>query len=467
MLTDSIPHAAGMGDPLTDPISFLIRAHARHGNLFAIRKEGPVFSRVAECAGVVAALGVENQRAILVDTETFGLPISAAEKLKLPQNLVNLNRSLHSMRGAEHAAHKRLLITMLNHAVSPHRPVWEALEEVTGDWIPGPVHLVEQIRELVFHASFRVLFGYGGTPTLQLARLLQMYFHLRREAAAAGTTPTQELLQQVVLVGNMLDSQLREFIRERRQATPASTGGVFGILASESRNGLSQDEIAGHMNIFFISTTEPVAVALAWVLLVLSQLPELRLQLRNEMSATLVRAGVPAEIELNRLILLDSVISETLRLLPPNALMVRITAQPASLSGFPLPNRCEVVLSPFVSHRDEAAFPRPQEFRLSRWRGKPFSPYLYFPFGAGGHSCIGRGIALGMIRTALAFMLPRFDVILVEDQKIDCAIRIMLTPNPDPRVVFHPLPVPAHIKSGAIKGSLAKILNLTGVGTTQ
>ena len=155
MLTDSIPHAAGMGDPLTDPISFLIRAHARHGNLFAIRKEGPVFSRVAECAGVVAALGVENQRAILVDTETFGLPISAAEKLKLPQNLVNLNRSLHSMRGAEHAAHKRLLITMLNHAVSPHRPVWEALEEVTGDWIPGPVHLVEQIRELVPLAAFR------------------------------------------------------------------------------------------------------------------------------------------------------------------------------------------------------------------------------------------------------------------------------------------------------------------------
>src|ERR1700685_2319151 len=89
MLPDSIPYVADGGDALTDPINFLARARASHGNLFAIRKEGPIFSRAPECAGVIAVFGMDNQRAVLTDIESFGLPISAAENMRLPQNLVN------------------------------------------------------------------------------------------------------------------------------------------------------------------------------------------------------------------------------------------------------------------------------------------------------------------------------------------------------------------------------------------
>jgi hypothetical protein len=79
------------------------------------------------------------------------------------------------------------------------------------------------------------------------------------------------------------------------------------------------------------------------------------------------------------------------------------------LNGILLPARCEVILSPFISHRDETAFHLPNEFLPNRWRGAPPSPFVYFPFGAGGHSCIGRSIAMDIIKTALTFLLPRFD----------------------------------------------------------
>jgi cytochrome P450 len=465
MLPDSIPHVPDAGEALTDPIQFLMRARANHGNLFAIRKQGPIFSRSAECEGVVAAFGLENQRAVLTDIESFGLPVSAAENMKLPPNLVNLNRSLHSMRGAKHSNQKRLLIGMINGFEPSHRPVWEALEELTAQWTSEPVELMKRMRDLTFHASLRVLFGNGRADTRQLALLLQTYFHLRRETASVATTTSQEALEDLATVGNLLDSELREFICGCCKNTGVSSPGMFANLAAELETRLSEDEIVGHMNVFFISTTEPVAIALSWILLVLSQLPELRIELRNELEAMLHADAFPEAARLNKLALLDSVINETLRLFSPNALMVRVTTKPVSLNGIPLPAHCEVILSPFISHRDETVFHHPNEFLPSRWRGPAPSPFVYFPFGAGGHSCIGRSIALDIIKTALAFLLPRFEVLLSESQDVDWAIRIQFMPSPDPVVMFYPFPSQSLPKSPVITGPVARLLNLESVKT--
>jgi cytochrome P450 len=178
--------------------------------------------------------------------------------------------------------------------------------------------------------------------------------------------------------------------------------------------------------------------------------------------ATLQGNSCSAPASLNRLALLDSVINETLRLLPPNALMLRITTKPMSFDGIQLPAHCEVILSPFVSHRDKTCFPRPDEFLPGRWRGMPPSPFVYFPFGAGGHACVGRAITMDLLKTALIFLLPRFDVLLTEDQDLDWVMRIMLLPSPDPIVAFYPFhsqvsPTPK--KAGAISGALAGLLN--------
>jgi len=456
MLPDSIPYLTDAGNVLGDTLQLLARGRAQHGDLFAIRREGPIFSRAAECVGVVAAFGIDNQRTVLSDIESFSLPISAAENMKLPKNLINLNRSLHSMRGAEHATQKRLLIGMLNSMEPLHQSVWSALEGATAKWATEPINLVSRMRELILHTSLGALFGEGPADTLQLAMLLQTYFHLRREATSEGGCANREIVAELVEVGNVLDSELRLFIRSCRSSSAVSPG-VLSTLARDFR--LTDDEIVGHMNVFFISTTEPVAIALSWILLMLSQLPELRVELRNELRETLDGAA-PSAAGMNKLVLLDRVINETMRVLPPNALMVRITTKPAPLNGVLLPARCEVVLSPFISHRDETSFPRANDFSPDRWRGTAPSSYIYFPFGAGGHSCVGRSIAIDIVKTVLAFLFPRFTLLLAGNQEIDSAIRIQFLPRPDPRVSFHPVCSPDLPKPGAITGPLAKLLNL-------
>ena len=417
-LPDSLPRASDLDGFDRDPFAFLEQAREAHGDAFVLKDGAAIFSRADDCPGVVAVFGTEFQRTVFGDAGTYGMPESAALKLGLPDNLINLNRSLHSMEGDEHARQKRFLNRVLSEAnVEGYQQlIAVALDEITAGW-GDSLALLEHMRELMFQVGCRVLFGDQYARREWLATLLRAYFLLRREVSGTGSGSREEL----AALGHSLDAELRSFVRDCR-ADPASSAGILGKIATlEVAPGelISEDEAVGHSNIFFVSSSEPMAVSMTWVLLVLSQLPGLRGELRDE-----IRSG---EREL-----LGRVIDETLRVLPPNAFMVRLTKQPTTLGGFELPAGTEVVLCPFVAHRDPDVFAQADRFLPSRWQDESPSPFEYFPFGAGGHLCVGRHAATYLIKEALAYLLPRFDLALDGDQEIDWRLHIMFMPQDDP-----------------------------------
>src|SRR5262249_46470656 len=204
---------------------------------------------------------------------------------------------------------------------------------------------------------------------------------------------------------------------------------------------LSDNELVAHSNVLFMSSLEPTAVTLTWTLLILSQLPELRRSLRKDPK------------------LLDGVINETLRLLTPNALMARLTTRPTTLSSFPIPQNCEIVLSPFLAHREPERFPRPDEFLPERWQGPKPSPFVYFPFGGGAHYCAGRALATYMIKTSLEFLLHRYDLVLSFDQEIDWKIDIVLLPRNEPVMSLH-RPGALPVSAGKLIGPVRELIAL-------
>jgi cytochrome P450 len=443
---------------------FLAHNREVHGNVFTIPLSGPLFSRASDCRAVVAVFGTDHHRAVLRDIESFGMPESAARTMDLPPNLVNLNRGLHSMAPDRHAVHKPLVMRTLGTACveSHHESVWAGLEKHTERWVLGSrTGLLALMREVVLHASAPVLFGGGHGECARLAGLLQTYFHLRREASAPMNEERKPSRSELVAVGTSLDAELRTRVREW-SGSPDSSDGVLGRL---SKLGLgptawmTEDEIVGHANVLCVSSTEPVAVALTWILLVLSQLPELRDQLRAEIGAG-ARTAVPGTTQLGRLCLLDSVVAECLRLLPPNAFMVRITTRPTSLGGVELPGGCEVVVCPFLAHRAPETFPRPAAFSPGRWAGSSPSPFNYLPFGAGGHSCPGRMFAKYLMKTTLVFLLSRYDVLLDGDQDIDWRLHIQFMPRTDPAVAVYPVDEPSPRQGGKLRGPVSTLLDL-------
>jgi cytochrome P450 len=443
-----VPVAADERELRAAPLDILASAREEHGNLFAIRSDGPIFSRARGCEHVLCALGGELQREVLTDVETFAMPVSAARRLRLGERLVNLNRSLHSMTPPQHGAHKNLIAGLLRrYAVEREdRPMQAALASVAGDWHAGTTFgLLERSRELALRMAIVTLFG--DDEGAHLARLLQTYFFLRREVTSPLVVHDETARSALRRAGRAADAALRSFIRRIRLHGTTQAGLFASIVTAGSEDGyaFSEDEIAGHLNILFVSTTEPIAITLTWTLLVLSQLPAFRHGIRDDMHGK-------GEI--------DRVVRESLRLFPPNAFMVRVTSRPATLGGVTLPAGCEIILCPFLSHRDESVFARPNVFAPDRWKTLGELPYQYIPFGAGGHACVGKALALRAVTSALAFLLARYDLVLDGDQQIDWRLHIQFMPRPDPVVTVVPADASPARVPGVLGGPVAEMMVL-------
>jgi cytochrome P450 len=462
-LSPVIPRVADLQEFYQDPLTFLTQARSELGDLFVLRDDAPLFSRSPECAGAVAVFGSANQQAVLSDTDLFGMPISAAQHLALPANLINLNRGLHSMRGEQHDQQQRLLLRVLSDRgiQDRHEAMAAELENFIQHWQHGQeISLLTEMRRLTFALSTHYLFGERYKESAALAKLAETFFHARREITSTSNSPSEASLAELVTLGTSLDDAMRRHIRWSRQQPGSATDGLLSRLAClEVRPGtsLSEDEMVAHGNVLFMSNNEPIAVALTWTLLVLSQLPELRQALRNELDQVTPRT-VPSLVDLSRFSLLDSIISESLRLLTPNAMMSRVTTRAGFLNGVSLPERCEVVLCPLLAHRDPEIFSRPNEFLPERWQGTRPSPFEYFPFGAGGHACVGRSLALQVLKATLARLLREYEIVLADDQEIDWQVQINFMPASDPIMKLHS-PGAAGVKAGRLLGPVCDLIS--------
>lgn len=450
--TLALPYATdleGLGD---DPMRYLRRWREALGDLYALPIDGPLLSRSPDCSGVVAAFGETHQRAVLSDIERFVLPESAAVRLDLPSALRNLNAGLHGMRGLEHERQKQWLGRAL-FAAQPERVraiVSAAVEPACAALHDGGP-LLNIMRGLTLRAGSRLLFGDAAAQTLPAT--LMAYFQMRRELSAPGRRPAEAERRRLIELGAAVDAGLRAYRAAVRAGRGSDDAGVLASLAVAPSAEISEDAFVAHANVLFVSSNEPVAIALAWTLLVLSQLPGLRARLREEVLRARIDGGAINGAEINgtetngtetggisdgrpsaATPLLDAVLDESLRVLTPNALMVRVTREPVRLGDRQLPGGCEILICPFLSHRDPRLFSSPQRFLPGRWRGQRPSPYVYFPFGAGGHVCIGRALALRLLRETLAALLARGEIVLDGDATVDWRVHVLLAPIGDPRV---------------------------------
>ena len=196
------------------------------------------------------------------------------------------------------------------------------------------------------------------------------------------------------------------------------------LLASLPDAGAVRDEavtlvVAGH---------ETVASALEWAALLLAGDPGLQDRLATEADAAL-GAGAPTLATLGELPLARAVVDETLRLYPPAWVVTRRALVDDVLAGHRVPAGALVIVSPWVRHRDAAAWPDPERFDPARFLGAPSRPDSgYLPFGLGPRLCIGREFALLESTLLLARLTRRWRLAPVAGHR----------PVPRPRVTVRP-----------------------------
>jgi cytochrome P450 len=439
---------------IRDPVASAGRLFSRYGPVASIVRApirvvnpGPGWGsaglRTARGAGVVVATGADVNREVLTQHERYH-SIALIGRLyptrgHVPERERPLQRTmtgLFHVNGEEHRRHRRLLMPAFHKTrIDAYRDDMVAItEDCLSRWRPGETRDVHaDMVELTLRIATKTLFGEDeGERGVALSRTMQRWL--------------ETMFSPVMMLGRVdarwhpyarwldltrtIDDETAAIVRAKR-ARGATGGDMLSTLVAardEDGSALDEDELVGHAGTIFAAGHDTSTNALAWTLFLLTQHPQVARDLADELDGVL-RGAPPAVEHLARLPMLDAVVKESMRVLPPVPLHPRIVAEDSELAGHRLPAGSEVFLSIFHMHHDPALFPDPTAFTPRRWEAIKPSVYEYNPFSAGPRMCIGASFATTEIKIVLATVLQRFRVELPPRARVDARIAITMAPK--------------------------------------
>ncbi len=436
---------------IRDPIGYAGRLFARYGNVASIVRgplrivnPGPTpaipLLEAARGAGVVCVNGAELNRQVLTDHEryhTIALPGRLYPTRGTPSGrerpVTRTMTGLFHVNGGEHRKHRRLLMpAFAKTRIDAYRDDMVRITgEVLAQYRPGETRDVHaDMTELTLRVATKTLFGEDeGARGAELARMMQRWLVTMMSPGMLVRYDVRPLAYWRFLnLTREIDEGTAAILRDRRgRGEGADMLSMLLAARDEDGSALDEDDLVGHTGVIFAAGHETSTNALAWTLLLLSQHPRVLRELDDELAC--LRGAPPAVEDLARLTLLDAVVKESMRLLPPVPLHPRIVAKDSELGGHHLPAGSEVFLSIFHMHHDPDVFPDPETFSPRRWeRAKP-TVYEYNPFSAGPRMCIGASFAMMEIKVVLAMLLSRFRLELPAGSRVDPRVAITMAPR--------------------------------------
>lgn len=232
-------------------------------------------------------------------------------------------------------------------------------------------------------------------------------------------TPTNVVLRRAV---SQLDAAVEAMLVDRA-AHPLAEGepprdmlDLLLLAHDDDGSTLSRQQVRDQVVTFIVAGHETVASALTWAWHLLAENPEAAARLRAEVDAV-CPGGSPCFADLPRLPYAAAVMDEVLRLYPPAWLVTRRAREADVLAGVEVPENSLVILSPWLVHRHESAWPEPERFDPTRFldadgsrRRDIATDAAYLHFGAGPRLCIGRDMALLEGTLVLAGLISRVDL---------------------------------------------------------
>jgi cytochrome P450 len=183
---------------------------------------------------------------------------------------------------------------------------------------------------------------------------------------------------------------------------------LFSAMATAHDDGqrFTDTEIIDHMIFLLLAAFETTATAVTAAIYYLAKHPEWQERARAES----VGLGRVVDLDgLDRLVTLELVINESLRLVAPLPDYVRRTLRDVDLVGYHLPADTITVVMPGANHYDPTYWRNPASFEPDRFadprREDRGHRLAWLPFGSGAHKCIGMRLAYIKTKTILHELL--------------------------------------------------------------
>ncbi len=342
----------------------------------------------------------------------------------------HLGRGLVTLEGADHRRHRRLVQPVMHTrsiTAQAQTMVSLALARVES-WSDGStVDVLREMQDLTLRIVCSALFRIGSDSAhldedRDVERLVSavhafassLNVVLRRAFPIPAWIPTKGNRLRRRTVGEV--NALAYELMRRRRRKPGDDLLSMLVLATDADGGpaLSDVEVRDELMTIFFAGHETSAAALTWALYLLATHRHVADTVRAEIAGVVGERAV-GMADLPRLPLLGQVVAETLRLYPPAWVFDRSPLRDIVVGGFAIPAGANVLLSPWVAHRDPRHWEAPDEFRPERFAaGWTPARGAYFPFGDGPRICVGNRFAEMEILLVLATLLPRVDLSMVD-----------------------------------------------------
>jgi len=362
-----------------------------------------------------------------------------------------LGRGLLSCPDDFHRRHRQLLQPAFGHqAIASYADAMVACASLTSSrWVDGQtLDVAAAMLRLSLAIVVRALFGgdvdreapavgelvdaiVGATSKETIPFLDQLLARLPLSPARRLTRATRAFREFVV-------GLVAERLSDASRATD-----LLGFMVSrrepEGGRSFSDEQILDEAVTMVVTGHETIGIAIAWTWHLLSQHPEVEARVHAELGSVL-GGRRPTYGDLDRLVYLDQVFSESMRLYPPVWLVVRRPERDVQIGGYDVPAGSYLHMSQFVIHRDPRFFPDPERFDPDRWTPAAVAArprHWYFPFGLGARRCIGETFARVEGVLVLATIAQSWSLRLVAGHPVELQPLITLRPKHGLVVTLH------------------------------
>ncbi|MEV7021839.1 cytochrome P450 [Kitasatospora sp. NPDC093558] len=174
-------------------------------------------------------------------------------------------------------------------------------------------------------------------------------------------------------------------------ARSSNASGVLQVLldAGDQHPEYTDQLIRDELVTLLVAGHETTATTLTWLYLLLDRHPE-------------ARTADP-----------QALVSETLRLYPSAWMLPRHAIEDDVLAGHHVPAGTDILVCPYLTHRDPTLWPDPERFDPARFTAtgtRPAHLAAYYPFGLGARACLGTQFALRETTALLELLLPAYEL---------------------------------------------------------
>jgi cytochrome P450 len=305
----------------------------------------------------------------------------------------------------DHLAHRRLIQPAF------HRKRLEGFARVMASatvarvaaWRDGEVVDVDhEMNRLALEIVSQTLFGIDLTDDMRtISRSLDTAMGMYHFWQTPGSEVFDNWPLPNILAFKAARKRLRDVVMrivEHHRAHGSSGDDLLSMLMSardeNGRGGLTDDEIRDEALTILLAGHETTANALAWTFYILQRRPDVEAELQRHVAEVLGDRDVTFD-DVAKLDYLRAVFAETMRIYPPAWITSREVLAPVTVGGVDMAPRDQVIVSPYVTHRDPQYWNDPQTYDPVRFTngGGPRERYAYFPFGGGSRMCIGDSFA--------------------------------------------------------------------------